>query len=45
MMMGKWCSGTASVCLDIELKREVNEMARKVGIAPFYDLALMEAGT
>ncbi len=31
--------------LDIELKREVNEMARKAGIAPSYDLALVEAGT
>ena len=28
----------------IELKREVNEMARKAGIAPPYDLAFIECG-
>ena len=28
----------------IELKREVNEMARKAGLAPPYDTALVEAG-
>jgi plasmid stabilization system protein ParE len=28
----------------IELKREVNEMARKAGIAPPYDSALVEGG-
>ena len=29
----------------IELKREVNEMARRAGVAPPYDLAFAEAGT
>ncbi len=28
----------------IELKREVNEMARKAGLSPPYDSALVEAG-